>query len=62
MHASLLTLYVITLPANPLAVGIWLQRTRTRAALRELDARALADIGRSEAERQRECAKWFWEA
>jgi uncharacterized protein YjiS (DUF1127 family) len=62
MHASLLTLNVVTSPTVAVPVGTWLQRMRTRAALRELDARALADIGRSEAERQRECAKWFWEA
>jgi len=26
-----------------------------------LDAHLLADIGRSEAERRRECCKWFWQ-
>jgi uncharacterized protein YjiS (DUF1127 family) len=28
--------------------------------LRDLDARLLADIGRTERERRHECAKWFW--
>jgi uncharacterized protein YjiS (DUF1127 family) len=62
MHTSLSALYVVTLPPIAMPVGTWLQRVRTRAALRELDERALADIGRSEAERERECGKWFWEA
>jgi uncharacterized protein YjiS (DUF1127 family) len=38
------------------------RRRATRRALRQLDARALDDIGRSESDRQRECAKWFWQA
>jgi uncharacterized protein YjiS (DUF1127 family) len=42
-------------------VAIWRTRMSTRAALRELDARLLADIGRTETERRRECAKWFWQ-
>jgi uncharacterized protein YjiS (DUF1127 family) len=62
MHTSLLPLRIVTSPAVSVPVATWLQRMRTRTALRGLDARALADIGRSEAERQRECAKWFWEA
>jgi uncharacterized protein YjiS (DUF1127 family) len=62
MHTSLLTLHLVTSPTVAVPVRTWLQRMRTRAALRELDAHRLADIGRSEAERQRECAKWFWEA
>jgi uncharacterized protein YjiS (DUF1127 family) len=43
-------------------LGRWRRRHLTRRALRELDARRLADIGRTEAERRRECAKWFWQA
>ncbi|HJS30747.1 MAG TPA: DUF1127 domain-containing protein [Alphaproteobacteria bacterium] len=41
--------------------AIWLRRAATRRKLRELDARALADIGISESCRRRECAKWFWQ-
>ncbi|MCB9948109.1 MAG: DUF1127 domain-containing protein [Rhodospirillaceae bacterium] len=39
----------------------WWRRATTRRALRNLDARLLADIGRTEAERRRECAKRFWQ-
>lgn len=42
--------------------ALWLRRMRTRAALRELETRGLEDIGLTEAERQRECAKWLWSA
>jgi uncharacterized protein YjiS (DUF1127 family) len=42
-------------------ITLWLRRARTRADLRELDAHRLADIGVTEAERARECAKWFWQ-
>ncbi|MCC7016467.1 MAG: DUF1127 domain-containing protein [Rhodospirillales bacterium] len=40
-------------------LGLWRRRHRTRRALREIDAHRLADIGRADAERRRECAKWF---
>jgi uncharacterized protein YjiS (DUF1127 family) len=39
----------------------WQERSRTRRAFAELDARGLADIGLSESQRHRECAKWFWQ-
>jgi uncharacterized protein YjiS (DUF1127 family) len=42
--------------------GIWRRRARTRRALQQVDARELADIGRTEAERKSECAKWFWQS
>jgi uncharacterized protein YjiS (DUF1127 family) len=42
-------------------VRIWITRVKTRQRLRELDLRQLADVGLSEAERQRECMKWFWQ-
>ena len=42
-------------------VRIWFMRLRTRRRLRDLDAAALDDVGISEPERQRECAKWFRE-
>lgn len=63
-------------PARPLRIGplprtgirtlsataaTWCRRAATRRALRCLDAHALADIGLTEAERRRECAKWFWQ-
>jgi uncharacterized protein YjiS (DUF1127 family) len=39
----------------------WHGRSRTRWALRQLDACALADLGLTDAQRQGECAKWFWQ-
>ena len=62
MRTGVSIIYVPALPEISLPVGTWLRRMRTRPSLRELDARALADIGLSEAERQRECARWFWQA
>jgi uncharacterized protein YjiS (DUF1127 family) len=41
---------------------IWFRRLKTRRRLHELDARELDDIGLTERQRQRECAKWFWQA
>lgn len=38
----------------------WYDRWLQRAALAELDARLLADIGRTSEEVRRECAKAFW--
>jgi uncharacterized protein YjiS (DUF1127 family) len=40
---------------------IWSRRSNTRRHLEELDAHRLADIGLNELDRQRECAKWFWQ-
>ncbi len=40
---------------------LWLRRMRTRRHLRALEGHRLRDIGISEAERHRECAKWFWQ-
>lgn len=39
----------------------WMIRLKTRRRLGQLDAAALADVGITEAQRQRECAKWFWQ-
>lgn len=39
---------------------IWYGRARTRFVPQELDARGLADVGLTEAQRRHECAKWFW--
>lgn len=50
-----------TLPIGLTTIFIWLRRSRTRGQLRDLDARELLDIGRSESQRQRECARWFWQ-
>jgi uncharacterized protein YjiS (DUF1127 family) len=47
------------MPMARAIVAIWRRRMSTRAALRELEPRLLADIGRTEKERRRECAKWF---
>ena len=44
------------------AASVWLDRLRSRRRLAALDPRELADIGRTEPERWRECAKWFWQA
>lgn len=41
--------------------AVWLRRAATRRALRELEPWQLADTGRTENERRRECAKWFWQ-
>ena len=52
----------------PTAIGlvgrlaIWIQRSRGRQALRELDERLLQDIGVSDADASREAAKRFWTA
>lgn len=62
MHADHLRLTLVAPRDVAVPLHTWLQRTRTRAVLRELDTRHLEDVGLSEIERQRECAKWFWEA
>jgi uncharacterized protein YjiS (DUF1127 family) len=49
------------LSAIAAVLALWRQREHTRRALAALDARALADIGLSENDRRRECARWFWE-
>jgi uncharacterized protein YjiS (DUF1127 family) len=43
-------------------LGLWRRRSRTRRRLVELDARELSDIGFTDAQRLRECAKWFWQS
>lgn len=40
---------------------IWLRNHRTRRHLHDLTDAQLADIGLSPAERNAECAKWFWQ-
>lgn len=49
------------LPIGIMTLGIWLRRHRTRLQLRALDAHDLQDIGLSESQRDRECARWFWQ-
>ena len=41
--------------------AMWVQRRRTRLQLERLSPSLLADIGLTEADRQRECLKWFWQ-
>ncbi|HKU94680.1 MAG TPA: DUF1127 domain-containing protein [Vineibacter sp.] len=43
-------------------VPLWRHRSRTRRALRDLDDRALADVGITRVQRAAECRKWFWQA
>ncbi|TWT15918.1 DUF1127 domain-containing protein [Reyranella sp. CPCC 100927] len=54
----------VRIPAGPgwlPSLAVWFHRGRTRRALRQLDDRALADIGISKAQRAAECRKWFWQ-
>jgi uncharacterized protein YjiS (DUF1127 family) len=51
----------LTLLTVIMTIGIWLRRGRTRRQLRDLDARELLDIGVSESQRDRECARWLWQ-
>lgn len=49
------------IPAGLATSRIWLRRMETRRELRKLDRQMLADIGLTEADRRRECTKWFWQ-
>jgi uncharacterized protein YjiS (DUF1127 family) len=40
---------------------VWLRRLRTRRQLAGLEAERLRDVGLTPAERDAECARWFWE-
>jgi uncharacterized protein YjiS (DUF1127 family) len=42
-------------------IAACIERLRGREKLREMDSRGLADIGCTDVERRRECAKWFWQ-
>jgi uncharacterized protein YjiS (DUF1127 family) len=42
------------------AVWFWMERSRQRRALAELDDRLLRDIGLTRDEARRECASPFW--
>jgi uncharacterized protein YjiS (DUF1127 family) len=42
-------------------LAAWWRCATTRRILQSLDPRQLADIGLTEAERDHECAKWFWQ-
>lgn len=58
-----LTIRLISIAFDgPVIAARWAVRYGTRQQLRRLDTRALADVGISEAERRRECSKWFWES
>jgi len=43
-------------------LGTWYERSRQRAALKEMDDHMLADIGVSKNEMEAESAKPFWKA
>jgi uncharacterized protein YjiS (DUF1127 family) len=62
MHTEILREFAFTIPAVRATAALWLRRIATRSRLGELDARQLEDIGCSEEERRRECAKRFWQA
>ncbi|MEM9625857.1 MAG: DUF1127 domain-containing protein [Pseudomonadota bacterium] len=40
---------------------LWHQRHSTRQALNRLDAHGLSDVGLTDADREIECRKWFWQ-
>lgn len=44
-----------------LPFALWLRRIATRRHLYAVEAHRLADVGLTEQQRRRECAKWFWE-
>lgn len=50
------------IPAGIATSRMWLRRSATRRRLQDLDKRRLDDVGLTETERRRECAKWFWQA
>ena len=50
------------LPALGRVFSLWRHRLDSRRHLATLDARALADVGLTDAERRMECEKWFWQA
>ena len=62
MTTQPLTLILPVQPDSTLPLALWLRRARTRATLRDLDARGLKDIGLTPEARQHECVKWFWSA
>jgi uncharacterized protein YjiS (DUF1127 family) len=62
MHARAELRYALARPSTGSPAALWLRRMWTRHRLAELDARQLDDVGLSELERARECAKWFWQA
>ncbi len=43
------------------ALTRWSSLTRTRRQLARLERHELPDIGLTQRQRQRECAKWFWQ-
>jgi uncharacterized protein YjiS (DUF1127 family) len=56
--------YAIRLPSLArlrAMIALWRRRWRTRRQLATLNARALADIGISDAQRRSECRRPFWE-
>lgn len=45
----------------PSILALWFRRARTRRQLARLDTAGLQDIGLCHAERDAECARWFWQ-
>ena len=41
---------------------LWRLRSASRSHLRRLEAHQLDDVGLDAETRQRECARWFWQA
>ena len=41
-------------------IGFWIQRSKQRSALAEMDDERLRDLGLCQADVTRECAKRFW--
>lgn len=42
-------------------VQLWHQRHRTRQQLLRVDDQRLSDLGLTDADREIECRKWFWQ-
>jgi uncharacterized protein YjiS (DUF1127 family) len=57
--------HIVGSPATPACPEprwrLWLRRLRTRRQLARLAAERLCDVGLTPAERDAECARWFWE-
>jgi uncharacterized protein YjiS (DUF1127 family) len=60
VRLALLSLWLLLLRV-PQTLWRWQQRSRQRAALADLDARFLRDIGLHHMQRDAECRKWFWQ-
>ena len=61
MYELTQTTFIAPRRASLAILRTWRMRLKTRRHLRGLDARLLADVGLSEADREQECAKRFWQ-